>query len=73
MYEPYDYDLGGHGLVRSGSVCLVVVVVADTAEIGCKFRSYHRWAEAGGVQASDAVSEKFTSGRPNLVDSGWMS
>lgn len=44
MYEPYDYDLGGHGIVRSGTVwssLLVVVVVADTAEIGCKFRSYH--------------------------------
>lgn len=66
MYEPYDYDLGGHGTVWFG---LVVVVVAHAAEIGCKFRPYYAWADAGGVQASDAVSEKFTSRRPNFVDS----
>lgn len=73
MYEPYDYDLGGHGMVWYGTVWFgleVVVVVADTAEIGCKSRSYHAWDEAGGVQASEAFPfEKFTSRRQNLVDS----
>lgn len=66
MYEPYDYNLGGHGKVWFG---LVAVVVADAAEIGCKFRSYHALAVAVGVQANDAASERFTSRRPNLVDS----
>lgn len=49
---------------------LVVVVVVDTAEIGCKSRSYRAWAEAGRVQAKVTLSvEQFTPRRPSLVDS----
>lgn len=50
---------------------LIAVVVADTAEIGYKFRSCHSRAEAGGVQAALFLRSSRLDGRVWCIRDEW--
>lgn len=70
MYEPYDYDLRGHGIVRSGSVCWLWWWSQTRPRLGVSCDRITGGPRLVVCMQAMLSLEKFTSGRPNLVDSG---